>query len=129
MSNPLWVAVGLIERGADILIAKRPKHVDQGGLWEFPGGKREAGESAEEALCRELQEEVGITVIDPVPAFQFEHCYPNQTILFDCWWVREFHGEPSGCEGQQVQWVPKADLQQFPFPEANVKIINWLEDV
>lgn len=115
----LWVVVGFIERGDQILIAKRPQHVDQGGLWEFPGGKREAGESAEVALCRELKEETGIEVINPVQAFQFEHRYPTQTIFFDCWWVRDFHGEPTGCEGQQVQWALKEDLPQFPFPEAN----------
>lgn len=128
MSDSLWVVVGLVERGSDILIAKRPNHVDQGGLWEFPGGKRESSESAEVALRRELKEEVGIDILNPQPAFQFEHSYPNQTIFFDCWWVRDFHGEPHGCEGQQVQWIPKRDLTQFAFPQGNATMVARILD-
>ena len=121
-----WVVVGFIERGDEILIAKRPAHVDQGNLWEFPGGKREKNENAKEALVRELQEELGIVVTEAIPGFQFEHAYPSKNIFFDCWYIRDYAGEPTGLEGQPVQWVPKNTLSGYDFPEANLRMIDGL---
>jgi 8-oxo-dGTP diphosphatase len=120
------VVVGLIERGTEILIAKRPKHVDQGGLWEFPGGKRESGESAQAALHRELQEELGISIIEAIPGFQFEYSYPEKTLFFDCWRVGEYVGEAVGREGQPVKWVQKSELAKYDFPTANLRMIKFL---
>ena len=124
MSKPLWVVVGLIERDGKILIAKRPTHVDQGGLWEFPGGKREADESSQTALARELQEELGISVTQSAPCFQFEYSYPHKTILFDCWRVNDYTGVIKGAEGQSVKWVEKTALNEYEFPAANLYMVE-----
>ena len=82
----LHVAAGVI-RGADghVLIAKRPLDKHQGGLWEFPGGKVEEGETAEAALARELAEELGIAVIAARPLIQVRHDYPDKQVLLDVW--------------------------------------------
>jgi 8-oxo-dGTP diphosphatase len=124
MFDSMWVVVGLIERGSDILIAKRSIQVDHGGLWEFPGGKREANESGLEALTRELKEELGIRVTQADPCFQFEHSYPDKTIFFDCWRVSNYVGEVEGREGQDVKWVDKSTLTEYDFPAANSRMIE-----
>ena len=124
MFSSIWVVIGLIERDNHILISKRPVHVDQGGLWEFPGGKREPNESGLEALTRELKEELGIRVIQAEPSFQFEHSYPNKTIFFDCWRVSDYVGEVEGREGQDVKWISKSALTEYDFPAANWRMIE-----
>jgi len=125
--KPIWVVVGLIARGDEILMAKRPDHVDQGGLWEFPGGKREEGESGLEALTRELQEELGIADLQARTCFQFEHAYPNKKVFFDCWLVSGYAGEATGLEGQPIQWVPKSKLTDYDLPDANHRMIEMFE--
>jgi len=120
----LHVAAGVI-RGADghVLIAKRPLDKHQGGLWEFPGGKVEEGETAEVALARELAEELGIAVIAARPLIQVRHDYPDKQVLLDVWEVLEFDGEPHGAEGQPLAWVAAEDLPRYDFPAANRPII------
>lgn len=122
----MHVVVGLIQRGDHVLIARRLQHVDQGGLWEFPGGKCETNETAEEALIRELHEELGIHVTQLKPGFQFEYVYADRVIFFDCWWVVDFTGYPTGFEGQVVKWVSKYELRQYQFPAANQQMIGYL---
>jgi 8-oxo-dGTP diphosphatase len=124
MCDGIAVVIGLIERGNKILITKRPMHVDHGGLWEFPGGKREVNESSLEALTRELKEELGISVIKAKPAFQFEHSYPEKTIFFDCFRVSDYMGEVEGREGQAVKWVSKLMLKKYSFPAANWRMME-----
>ncbi|MGZ5001322.1 MAG: Nudix family hydrolase [Methylomonas sp.] len=121
----LHVAVGVI-RGADgsILITQRAKHAHQGGLWEFPGGKLEAGESVELALWRELQEEVGIQVETAEPLIKIRHDYGDRHVLLDVWNVTKFSGLARGCEGQAMCWVAPERLYEFSFPAANLPIIR-----
>ena len=106
-----------------ILIAKRPNDAHQGGLWEFPGGKLEPGESRLEALQRELSEELGITVQQARPLIDLQHNYPDKHIRLDVWEVSEFTGTAHGAEGQPVQWVTEQQLPSYDFPAANQPIV------
>ncbi|MCW8196542.1 Nudix family hydrolase [Proteobacteria bacterium 005FR1] len=132
MGNLIHVAVGVI-RACDgkVLLAKRRQDVHQGGLWEFPGGKVEEGESVENALRRELQEELAIEVLDCRPLIQVRHHYGDKSVLLDVREVLTFSGTPSGNEGQPLQWVAIGDLKPgddclYPLPAANAAIIKAL---
>lgn len=121
----VWVAVGVVENTqGEILIAKRPDHLHQGGKWEFPGGKVDAGETVEQALSRELKEEVALEVHSMQPLMQITHDYGDKQVLLDILWVDGFSGEAQGLEGQPVRWVAKTDLDSYQFPEANQPIIE-----
>ena len=106
-----------------ILIARRADTQHQGGLWEFPGGKVEAGESVEAALGRELKEELGIVVEAARPLIKVQHDYPDKHVLLDVWVVSAFSGEPHGAEGQPLAWVSPRELADYAFPEANQPIV------
>ena len=118
------VAAAVI-RGLDgrILIARRADTQHQGGLWEFPGGKVEAGESVEVALARELSEELGIGVTTARPLIAVRHDYPDKQVLLDVWEVSAFTGEPHGAEGQPLAWVTARELGDYEFPAANQPIV------
>lgn len=123
----LHVVAGIIvDDEGRILIARRPDHVHQGGLWEFPGGKCEPGEAPEAALARELGEELGITISRFSPFRCIAHDYADKQVLLDFWWVDGFSGEPSGAEGQQVRWVERASLGDYDFPAANEPVVAVL---
>ncbi len=107
-----------------ILIARRADGAHQGGLWEFPGGKLEPGESRLAALRRELREELGIETIQARPLIDIRHDYPDKSIRLDVWLVEEFSGNAHGAEGQPVRWVQSAELAQFEFPAANRPIVT-----
>ncbi|MGO2415958.1 MAG: Nudix family hydrolase, partial [Cobetia crustatorum] len=102
----------------------RPATVDQGGLWEFPGGKLAPYETGLEALKRELCEELGIEITRAQPLIRIHHEYPDKHILLDVWETRQFSGEPFGREGQAVRWVEIADLYNYAFPAANLPILR-----
>ncbi|MDT4332135.1 Nudix family hydrolase [Methylomonas sp. MS20] len=124
VSRPLHVAVGVIRGGGGrILIAERAKTAHQGGLWEFPGGKVEAGETVLEALRRELHEEIGIRVADATPLIKIAHDYGDRQVLLDVWDIRRFEGLAHGREGQAIRWVATERLNEFAFPAANRPII------
>jgi 8-oxo-dGTP diphosphatase len=120
----IHVAAAVI-RGEDgqILIAKRAADQHQGGLWEFPGGKVEAGESVQSALARELEEELGICPSIARPLIQVRHDYPDKQILLDVWEVAAFTGTPHGAEGQPLAWVSPRQLADYEFPAANQPIV------
>lgn len=107
-----------------VLIARRPSNVDQGGLWEFPGGKLAPYETGLEGLKRELHEELGVEIVRAQPLIRVHHEYPDKHILLDVWQVHEFAGEPFGREGQAVRWVPMEELVKYPFPAANLPILR-----
>lgn len=119
----IHVAVGVITRGSFVFISKRPDALHQGGRWEFPGGKVEAGESVEQALARELKEEVDLTVTNAKPMLVLEYDYPEKRVNLDVWLVEDPQGEGLGLEGQQVAWVHFQDLPQYQFPDANAPIL------
>jgi len=119
------VAVGVIlAPDGTILIAKRPDKTHQGGLWEFPGGKVEQGETLFDALKRELLEELAIETIATEPLIKIRHDYGDKIVLLDVHKVTEFTGEPKGNEGQPVAWVAPDNLDQYEFPAANRPIIT-----
>ncbi|MFQ3189176.1 MAG: 8-oxo-dGTP diphosphatase [Paraglaciecola sp.] len=121
------VAVGVIKQGNKIYISKRADDLHQGGKWEFPGGKRERNESIEQALIRELLEEIGIHVTKQSKFMLIEHDYGDKKVRLDVRLVEGFDGEASHQEGQQSRWVDIDDLSQFTFPAANTVIIDKLK--
>lgn len=120
------VAVGVILKEQQVLLALRPDKLHQGGRWEFPGGKVEAGETTSEALARELKEEVDLDIAGSNPWFELQYAYPEKTVLLDIHLVQDFAGEAKGLEGQPVRWVPLSELNQYQFPDANQPILDKL---
>ncbi len=126
-SKKHWVhvAVGVIyDDLGRVLIAFRGKAQHQGGLWEFPGGKVERGETCQEALARELNEELGIDASCFEPLINIRHDYSDKSVILDVWNITRFQGRPFGREGQEVKWVCVRDLSQYAFPVANIPIIK-----
>ena len=121
------VAVGVILRGQQVLLALRSSKQHQGGKWEFPGGKVEKGETVAAALKRELQEEVAIDVAESSAFMQLEYAYPEKTVLLDIYLVTGFDGEPEGREGQPLRWVEIAELGSIEFPDANQPIVERIQ--
>jgi 8-oxo-dGTP diphosphatase len=121
----LQVAVGVIKNTAgQVLISLRDESLHQGGLWEFPGGKIESGESAEQALARELKEELNIDVITATPLITVKHQYPDVSVQLNVFLVEQFSGDAKSCEGQPFKWVNPAELANHAFPVANQPIIT-----
>jgi 8-oxo-dGTP diphosphatase len=126
-NKPLHVAVAVIRRdNGDILIARRNANAHQGGLWEFPGGKRESGEDILQALTRELHEELGIDIARSAcrQLTHIHHDYSDKSVHLDVWWIDGFTGIPEGKEGQPLRWVSIAQLADYSFPEANKPILD-----
>ena len=122
----IHVAVGLVLDSDRVFVAQRDQNAHQGGLWEFPGGKVDAGETVEAALSRELNEELGIFVDYAEPVMQIKHDYTDRIVLLDVWQIARYRGEPSGCEGQPVKWLAINELLAEQFPAANQAIVDWL---
>ncbi len=124
MSYQHVAAAAIFNRRGEVLLALRPAHKHQGGLWEFPGGKVEDIEQVLEALKRELHEELGITITRARPLIRIPHHYPDKSVLLDVWRVDQFLGEPHSREGQRIEWVAQDKLSQRDYPAANLPIIN-----
>jgi 8-oxo-dGTP diphosphatase len=123
--NPLQVAVGVVKNPeGKILISLRHAELHQGGLWEFPGGKVEASETAESALARELKEELNIDVTAASPLITIRHRYPDRFVQLNVFLVEQFSGEAKSLEGQPFKWVAPYELGQYAFPAANQPIIT-----
>ena len=128
--DPVHVVAGIIlDASSRVLIARRPQHLHQGGLWEFPGGKRHDSESPELALKRELAEELALEVIESRHFLTVRHRYSDKAVLLDFYLVAKFDGEPKGNEGQPVRWVELTELSAYPFPEANWPVIERLQNI
>jgi 8-oxo-dGTP diphosphatase len=126
-SKRVHVAVGVIYNPQGlILIACRHDDAHQGGLWEFPGGKVESGETVCDALARELHEELGIVVLisSCSQLLKIHHDYTDKVVLLDVWKVVKFDGEALGKEGQPLLWVEPKTLSEYAFPAANTEIID-----
>ncbi len=124
-SGYLHVAAAVIkDRDERILLARRPAHLHQGGLWEFPGGKVETGENVRMALTRELHEELGIRLTHASPLIRIPYTYPDKRVLLDVWQVSAFENVAHGAEGQVIRWVESAKLRDYDFPAANYPIVT-----
>lgn len=127
----LVAAAALVDRDNRVLIAQRPEGKPMAGLWEFPGGKVHAGETPEQALVRELEEELSIEVCDTCLApFTFaSHSYEDFHLLMPLYLCRNWDGEIAAREGQALKWVRAARLTDYAMPEADVPLIPWLRDL
>lgn len=122
------MAVGALTDGAGrVLIARRAEALHQGGLWEFPGGKVESGESVAAALFRELREELGVEIESATQLIEVRHDYGDRRVLLDVHRVTGWLGEPRGMEGQPLAWVLPWALDDFEFPVANLPIVERLQ--
>ncbi len=124
----LNVAVGVIlNNQGEVLISQRSKNAEQGGLWEFPGGKVDVGENTYQALKRELLEELGIKVKSTEHLIKVNHQYSNIGVSLDVLTVESYEGEAIGLEGQPIKWVQIEELKNYSFPAANRPIITALQ--
>ncbi len=118
------VAAALLDAAGRVLVAQRPPGKSLAGLWEFPGGKLEPGESPETALARELWEELGITAPELTPFTFVSFGYPDFHLVMLLYWCRAWHGEPQGRDGQALRWEPPASLMALPMPPADVPLVE-----
>ena len=125
------VAVALIDPDYRVLIAQRPAGRQLAGLWEFPGGKIDAGERPEEALIRELAEELGIVVKEAclAPLTFASHAYDDFHLLMPLYVCRKWEGFVQSCEGQALKWAMPKTLRDYPMPPADAPLIPHLVDL
>ncbi len=123
-------AVALIDPDGRVLLAQRPPGKSLAGLWEFPGGKVEPGETPEAALIRELHEELGIETWDSclAPLTFASHAYDGFHLLMPLFACRRWRGTPQPREGQVLAWVRARDLRDYPMPAADIPLIPILQD-
>ncbi len=122
-----WIEVvaAVIERGGRILIARRPRASHLAGLWEFPGGKPKPGETPQEALRREITEELGAAVTVGELLETVEWAYPDKRVRLS-FYRCAIEGEPRPLEGQEIAWVMPAELDRYQFPPADASLIGRL---
>lgn len=127
----LVAACALVDRDDRVLLARRPRGKAMAGLWEFPGGKFEPGETPEEALLRELEEELAVrTEASCLAPLSFaSHAYDDFHLLMPLYICRKFEGIPVSREGQALKWVRAADLRAYPMPAADEPLIPVLQDL
>ncbi|HKL45215.1 MAG TPA: 8-oxo-dGTP diphosphatase MutT [Roseovarius sp.] len=130
MKTVLVSAVALIDVDGRILLTQRPEGKAMAGLWEFPGGKVEPGETPEHALIRELEEELGIDTWASclAPLTFASHGYPDFHLLMPLFACRKWQGTPQGREGQTLKWVRPNALRDYPMPPADIPLIPILRD-
>jgi len=117
----------IVNERQQVLVSLRSDHAHQGGLWEFPGGKLEPGESVQDALRREIREELGIGIVSACPLIRIPYRYPDKAVLLDVWKVDAYEGVAHGREGQVVEWLALDELAGRAFPAANRPIIHALQ--
>lgn len=128
MSDIVHVAVAVIvNENNEVCISLRHKDAHQGGLWEFPGGKIESHETLEQALLREIKEELNLDIKKFRPLIQITHNYADKTVCLHVCSILSFQGQAAGLEGQQVKWVPVSQLHAYDFPEANMPVVKSLQ--
>ena len=127
----LVVACALLDADDRVLLAQRPAGKSMAGLWEFPGGKVEPGETPEQALIRELREELDIETKQAclAPLTFASHGYDDFHLLMPLYICRRFWGIPKAKEGQVLKWVRPAKLRDYPMPEADLPLIPALTDI
>ncbi len=120
--SAIVVVAAVIERDGCFLVTRRLRGTHLENCWEFPGGKCDQGETREQALRREIREELGADVVDPREICEVSHTYPERSVelhFFRC----SLGGPPRPQLGQEVRWVPRADLATLPFPPADAELI------
>ncbi|MEM9726390.1 MAG: 8-oxo-dGTP diphosphatase MutT [Pseudomonadota bacterium] len=124
-------AAALVDPDGRVLIAQRPADKSLGGLWEFPGGKLEAGETPEAALVRELQEELAISTLESclAPLSFASHSYESFHLLMPLFVLRKWVGTPQPVEAQALAWVAPAKLRDYPMPPADAPLLAALRDL
>jgi 8-oxo-dGTP diphosphatase len=124
----LVAACALVDADGRVLIAQRPAGKPMVGLWEFPGGKVEAGETPEQSLIRELNEELGIVVNEAclAPLTFASHAYPDFHLLMPLYVCRRWEGLVTATEGQKLAWVKPSQLREYEMPPADVPLISHL---
>jgi 8-oxo-dGTP diphosphatase len=127
----LVAACALVDADGRVLITERPAGKQLAGLWEFPGGKVEPGETPEETVVRELREELGIEtkVACLAPLTFASHAYETFNLLMPLYVCRRFWGTPEGREGQRLKWVRPRDMRNYPMPPADAPLIPFLIDL
>ncbi len=131
MKVVLVSAVALIDVEGRVLLAQRPEGKSLAGLWEFPGGKVEAGETPEAALIRELREELGIETWKSclAPLTFASHSYDGFHLLMPLFACRKWEGTPAPQEGQTLKWARVRDMQNYPMPPADIPLVAMLRDL
>jgi 8-oxo-dGTP diphosphatase len=137
MSDPLPVkmilvsAVALVDPDGRVLLAQRPEGKAMAGLWEFPGGKVEPGETPEAALIRELREELGVDTEESclAPLTFASHSYDDFHLLMPLFVCRKWQGTPQPREGQTLEWARPARLRDYPMPAADIPLIPIIRDL
>jgi mutator protein MutT len=125
MADRIVVVAAVIERGGKFLVTRRLEGTHLAGLWEFPGGKVDAGESHEDALRREIAEELNTEIGSLEKIFETSHAYPERTV--DLHFYRGFlTGTPEPMLGQELRWITRDDLAALPFPAADAALIAQL---
>lgn len=121
----LVVAAALLDQQKRVLLAERPAGREMAGLWEFPGGKIETNETPEQALARELKEELGLQVAtkDFEPLTFASHAYPKFHLLMPTFVCRKWQGAPHAHEGQKFEWVAAQDIKKYPMPPADEPLV------
>ncbi len=123
----IQIVIGIVKNVAgEIFITRRNADLHQGGLWEFPGGKVEIGETLFHALARELKEEIGIDVIQATPLIQLKHIYPEWLVELNVFLISDYVGEAKSLLGQNMAWIRVEELEDYTFPAANKRILKAL---
>ncbi len=127
----LVAACALVDADGRVLLAQRPPGKQLAGMWEFPGGKVEPGETPEETLIRELREEIGVEtkVACLAPLTFASHTYETFHLLMPLYVCRRFEGTPHPLEGQALKWVRPRDMRNYPMPPADEPLIPFLIDL
>jgi 8-oxo-dGTP diphosphatase len=126
-TDPIDVVAAIIRRADRVLLARRPDTSSHlAGYWEFPGGKREEGESHAEALVREIREELGVEITVDDELIAVEHAYPEKTVRITFLNATLVDGEPHAQEGQLIRWVTPAEMEGLLMPAADVPVVEKL---
>ena len=125
--NCVEVSAALIFRGGKLLITQRHAHSHLGGLWEFPGGKREAHETYEQCLVREIREELGVEISVGALFEEISHAYPEKSVHLKFFVCRLLSGEPQPLDCAAVKWVDRSELEAHEFPAADAQLLEKLK--
>ncbi|HBP88557.1 MAG: 8-oxo-dGTP diphosphatase MutT [Nitrospira sp.] len=128
-SSPIVVAAAIIWQKDTILLSRRKQESHQGGLWEFPGGKKESGETLEDCLRRELQEELGVEISKPRAFHTLRHQYPDQEVKLYFYTCSIIQGVPQALECAEIAWVHKHELLSYEFPPADIPVLHKILQV